>query len=51
MAMGVIEGAGKALDARRLRAGTGARVAQLVSAWPWVREVPSTIPGDISSLF
>ena len=30
---------------------TGARVAQLVSARPSVREVPSSIPGDITSLF
>ena len=31
---------------------TGARVAwQLVSAWPSVHEVPSSIPGDIASLF
>ena len=29
----------------------GARVAQLVSAWPWVRDVPSTIPGVNTSLF
>ena len=31
---------------------TGARVGwQLVSAWPSVHEVPSSIPGDIASLF
>ena len=30
---------------------TGARVAKLVSARPSVREVPSSIPGDIASLF
>ena len=31
---------------------TGARVAwQLVSAWPSVHEVPSSIPGDIAALF
>ena len=28
-----------------------AKVAQLVSAWPSVRGVPSSIPGDITSLF
>ena len=31
--------------------GGGARVAQLVSARPSVHEVPSSIPGDITSLF
>ena len=29
----------------------GARVAELVSARPSVREVPSSIPGDITSVF
>ena len=29
----------------------GARVAQLVSARPSVREVPSSIPGEITSVF
>jgi len=38
MTIGVIEGAGEVLDARRLRSLVlGARVVQLVSAWPSVR--------------